>query len=136
MVSKAVRIVEVDVDTRSYDQGHVPGAIGWNWTTQLCDTIRRDILSRAQMEELLSESGIEPSSTVVLYGDNNNWFAAWAFWQLAIYGHKDIRIMNGGRKKWLDEGRELSREVPQLAPTRYIAREPDSSLRAYLDEVK
>jgi thiosulfate/3-mercaptopyruvate sulfurtransferase len=103
--SRAVRIVEVDVDTRSYSEGHVPGATGWNWTTQLCDTLRRDILSRAQLEMLLGEAGIEPSSTVVLYGDNNNWFAAWAFWQLAIYGHKDIRIMNGGRKKWLEEGR-------------------------------
>jgi thiosulfate/3-mercaptopyruvate sulfurtransferase len=134
--SRAVRIVEVDVDTRSYSEGHVPGATGWNWTTQLCDTLRRDILSRAQLEMLLGEAGIEPSSTVVLYGDNNNWFAAWAFWQLAIYGHKDIRIMNGGRKKWLEEGRELSREIPRLPPTRYVARDPDLSLRAWLTEVE
>ena len=133
--SRAVHIVEIDVDTKSYDQGHIPGAIGWNWATQLCDTLQRDILSRSQLEVLLSASGIEPSSTIVLYGDNNNWFAAWAFWQLAIYGHQDIRIMNGGRKKWLEEGRELTREVPQVSPSRYQAREPDPSLRAHLPEV-
>src|ERR1700733_15704503 len=107
-----VRIVEVDVDTKAYDEGHVPGAIAWAWNSQLCDTVVRDIAPKAQFEALLTESGIGNDTIVVLYGDNNNWFAAWAFWQLKIYGHKDVRIMNGGRKKWLQEGREIITEVP------------------------
>src|SRR5579872_6077230 len=106
-----VRIVEVDVDTKAYDEGHVPGAIAWAWTSQLCDTVRRDILSQQQLEALLSASGIGNDTTVVIYGDNNNWFAAWALWQLKIYGHRDVRLMNGGRKKWLSEGRDLSTDV-------------------------
>lgn len=97
----AIRTVEVDVDTKAYEEGHVPGAIGWAWNTQLCDTVRRDIIPKAAFEALMAASGISNSTTVVLYGDNNNWFAAWAFWQMKIYGHKDVRIMNGGRKKWL-----------------------------------
>ena len=108
-----VRIAEVDVDTKAYDEGHVPGAIGWAWNSQLCDTVRRDILSQNQFEELMAASGISPDTTVVIYGDNNNWFAAWALWQMKIYGHKDVRLMNGGRKKWLAEGRELSTDRPK-----------------------
>jgi len=99
----SVRIVEVDVDTAAYDQGHIPGAVGWNWTTELCDTLVRDIIPQKKLEELLGRSGIDNNTTIVLYGDNNNWFAAWAFWQLKMYGHKDVRIMDGGRKKWLAE---------------------------------
>ena len=110
-----VRVVEVDVDTKAYDEGHVPGAIAWAWNTQLCDTVRRDILSKEQFEELMSSSGVTPETTLVIYGDNNNWFAAWAFWQVKIYGHKDVRLMNGGRKKWLAEGRELTTDVPQVS---------------------
>ena len=102
-----VRVVEVDVDTKAYDEGHVPGAIAWAWNTQLCDTVVRDILPKAQFEALMTQSGINNDTTVVLYGDNNNWFAAWAFWQMKIYGHQDVRIMDGGRKKWLAEGRDL-----------------------------
>ena len=83
----SLRIVEVDVDTAAYDQGHVPGAIGWNWSTELCDTVVRDIVPKAKLENLLAMSGITPQTTIVLYGDNNNWFAAWAFWQLKVYGH-------------------------------------------------
>ena len=107
----SVRIVEVDVDTTAYDQGHVPGAAGWNWTTELCDTLTRDIAPKDKLEALLGATGIDNQTTIVLYGDNNNWFAAWAFWQLKIYGHADVRIMDGGRKKWLAEGRELSTET-------------------------
>jgi Rhodanese-related sulfurtransferase len=103
-----VRVVEVDVDTTAYDQGHVPGAAGWNWTTELCDTLIRDIVPIKKLEELLGKSGIDNKTTIVLYGDNNNWFAAWAFWQLKIYGHEDVRIMDGGRKKWVAEGKELT----------------------------
>ncbi len=107
-----VRVVEVDVDTTAYDQGHVPGAAAWNWTTELCDTLVRDIVPMKKLEELLGETGIDNKTTIVLYGDNNNWFAAWAFWQLKIYGHEDVRIMDGGRKKWLAEGRDLSTDKP------------------------
>jgi thiosulfate/3-mercaptopyruvate sulfurtransferase len=132
----SIRIVEVDVDTGAYEVGHIPGAIAWAWNTQLCDTIRRDILSRAELEALLSKSGITPETTILLYGDNNNWFAAWAFWQLKIYGHADVRILNGGRKKWLAESRELTQEVPSYAQTQYRAKEPDLSLRAFLPQVQ
>jgi thiosulfate/3-mercaptopyruvate sulfurtransferase len=131
-----VRVVEVDVDTSAYDEGHVPGAIAWSWKTDLCDTVRRDILSKEQFEELMSRSGVSNDTTLVLYGDNNNWFAAWAFWQAKIYGHRDVRLMNGGRKKWLAEGRDLSREVPVYPRTSYKASEPDLSLRAFLPQVR
>jgi thiosulfate/3-mercaptopyruvate sulfurtransferase len=131
-----VRVVEVDVDTKAYNEGHVPGAIAWAWNSQLCDTVRRDILSKEQFEQLMSSSGIKPETTIVIYGDNNNWFAAWAFWQAKIYGHRDVRLMNGGRKKWLSEGRELSTGVPQVQSTRYSAAEPDLTLRAFLPQVQ
>jgi thiosulfate/3-mercaptopyruvate sulfurtransferase len=131
-----VRIVEVDVDTKAYDEGHVPGAIAWAWNSQLCDTVRRDILSQQQLETLMSESGIGNDTTVVIYGDNNNWFAAWALWQLKIYGHRDVRLMNGGRKKWLAEGRDLSTEVPKPKATVYKASAPDLSLRAFRPQVQ
>ena len=129
-----LRIVEVDVDTTAYEQGHVPGAIAWNWTTELCDTVRRDILSKDQFETLMADSGISNDTPVVLYGDNNNWFAAWALWQMKIYGHKDVRIMNGGRKKWLEEGRDLSTESASVGRGSYSASGPDLSLRAFLPE--
>jgi len=126
----------VDVDTKAYDEGHVPGAIGWAWNTQLCDTVRRDILSKQQFEELMASSGIKPDTTLVIYGDNNNWFAAWALWQAKIYGHKDVRLMNGGRKKWLSEGRDLTNDAPKPARAVYQATEPDLSLRAYMLQVQ
>ena len=97
--------MEVDVDTTAYDQGHVPGAVGWNWTTQLCDTLVRDIVPTKQARRAPRQQRASTTRpTIVLYGDNNNWFAAWAFWQLKIYGHQDVRLMDGGRKKWLAEG--------------------------------
>ncbi len=131
-----VRIVEVDVNTAAYDEGHVPGAIGWAWNSQLCDTVCRDILPKEQFESLMEEAGITPETTLVLYGDSNNWFAAWAFWQAKIYGHKDVRIMNGGRPKWLAEGRELSFDVPSFPRSAYRAAEADFRLRAYLPAVQ
>ena len=91
-----LRLVEVDVDTKAYDQGHIPGAVGWNWQTQLQDNVRRDLIGKADLEDLLGQSGISNDTTVLLYGDNNNWFAAYAFWQLKYYGHKDVRLINGG----------------------------------------
>jgi thiosulfate/3-mercaptopyruvate sulfurtransferase len=131
-----VKLVEVDVDTKSYDEGHVPNAIAWAWNTQLSDQLRRDILSKEQLEALMSNSGISRDTTVVIYGDNNNWFSAWALWQLKIYGHADVRLMDGGRKKWLAEGRELSTEVPHPARTQYQAEHPDLSLRSFLQDVQ
>ena len=130
------RVVEVDVDTTAFDQAHVPGAAGWNWTTDLCDTRIRDIVPADNLEKLLGRTGIDNETTIVLYGDNNNWFAAWAFWQLKIYGHEDVRIMDGGRKKWLAEGKELSPDTPKAAGKSYKAKDPDNSLRAFLPEVQ
>ncbi len=132
----SVSVVEVNVDTDLYAQGHVPGAVGWSWRTQLCDTVRRDILSKADLEALLSSSGISPDSTIVLYGDSNNWFAAWAFWQLKVYGHSDVRMMDGGRKKWEAEGRSMTTDAPSVTPATYTAQEADNSLRAFLPEVQ
>ncbi len=131
-----VKLVEVDVDTEAYNEGHIPGAIAWNWTTQLQDPVRRDILSKEQIEELLSKSGISNDDLVVLYGDNNNWFAAYAYWQLKIYGHEKVKLMNGGRKKWLAENRPLTKDVPSPAPTQYKAKDPDLSLRAHVWQVR
>ena len=131
-----VRIVEVDVDTSAYQQGHICCALGWNWSTQLCDTQVRDIIPQDTLEALLAVSGIGNDTTIILYGDNNNWFAAWAFWQLKVYGHQDVRIMNGGRRKWLEESRELTTDVPQFERRTYRAAKPDLSLRAFLPEVQ
>ncbi len=130
-----IRFVEVDVDTKAYLESHVLGAVGWDWGTQLCDTVRRDIIPKDKFEQLMNNSGIDNSTTVILYGDNNNWFAAWAFWQLKIYGHNDVRLMNGGRKKWIVEGRELVKEIPTYPKTSYRAQNPDYSIRAYLPDV-
>jgi thiosulfate/3-mercaptopyruvate sulfurtransferase len=130
-----VTLVEVDVDTDAYDEGHVPGAIGWNWTTQLNDELRRDILDRRQMTSLLGQSGIGRNTTVVLYGDNNNWFAAYAYWQIKMFGHRRLKIMDGGRAKWLAEGRAATTDVPQPEARTYRAPQADSSLRATRDYV-
>ena len=130
-----VRLVEVDVDTSAYDQGHVEGAVGWDWTDQLQDTLSRDIISKSDMEELLGGSGIGNDTTVILYGDNNNWFAAWAFWQMRMYGHENVKLMDGGRAKWEAEGRPLTTGASSHDSVRYIAAEPDNSIRAFRDDV-
>ena len=130
-----VRLVEVDVDTTAYDQGHIAGAVGWNWQSQLQDNIRRDLIDKAAFERLLGQSGISPDTTVILYGDNNNWFASYALWQLKYYGHKDARLMNGGRKKWLEEKRPLTTDPPKVAPATYRATGPDESIRARKEHV-
>jgi len=130
-----VRFVEVDVDTTSFEQSHIPGAVAWNWTSQLSDGIRRDIAGREEFSSLLSASGIGPDTTIALYGDNNNWFAAWAYWQLKLYGHKDVRIINGGRKFWLDNGLPLSVDEVAYEATGYELPEPDFGLRAFRDDI-
>ena len=131
----AVRFVEVDVDTTAYDQSHIPGAVAWNWTSQLSDGIRRDIATPVEFSALLSASGIGPDTTVVLYGDNNNWFAAWAYWQLKLYGHDRVRLLNGGRRYWLDQNLPLSTEVPSYPATDYPLGSPDLSIRAFRDDI-
>jgi thiosulfate/3-mercaptopyruvate sulfurtransferase len=130
-----VRLVEVDVDTSAYQQGHIAGAAGWNWQSQLQQSVQRDVVSKADMEKLLGGAGIDNNTTVVLYGDNNNWFAAWAFWQLRYYGHQNVKLMNGGRAKWVAEGRPLSTEVSNPAHKTYRAKEPNQGIRAYRDQV-
>lgn len=130
-----VRLVEVDVDATAYEQGHIAGAVGWDWSSQLQDTLSRDIISKSEMEALLGASGIGNDTTVILYGDNNNWFAAWAFWQLKIYGHNDVRLMNGGRAKWEAEGRPLTTDAPTHAAAEYTASDADNSIRAFREDV-
>jgi thiosulfate/3-mercaptopyruvate sulfurtransferase len=131
-----VRLIEVDVDTTAFDQGHIPGAAALNWKTELQDQLTRDIAPREVVEGLLSRLGVGPDTTIVLYGDNNNWFGAYAFWLLKVYGHKDVRVMDGGRKKWIDEGREVTTDVVEYPRTEYRAQAPDLSIRAFRDEVR
>src|SRR5438270_9530702 len=132
-----VRIVEVDVEpAKGYDVGHIKGSVGWNWNTDLCDTTMRDLIDPRAFAELCRRSGINPDDTVVFYGDMNNWFAAWAFWQFKYHGHKDARLLNGGRKKWELEKRELTTEVPQPQPSDYQIPPSDESIRAYRREVE
>jgi len=130
-----LRLVEVDVDTAAYDHGHIPSAVGWNWQTQLQDNIRRDLIEKSALEKLLGESGISNDTTILLYGDNNNWFAAYAFWQLKYYGHKDVKLINGGRKKWIAQGLPFTTEPVQVKPASYRALDPDESLRARKEDV-
>jgi thiosulfate/3-mercaptopyruvate sulfurtransferase len=131
-----VRLLEVDVDTTAYERGHIPGAVGLNWTTQLNDPIRREIPSKAAWERLMGRAGVTPETTLIFYGDNNNWFAAFAYWIAKIFGHRSAALMNGGRKKWELESRPLTTEPPRIQPTTYTASEPDfATYRAYLRDV-
>jgi thiosulfate/3-mercaptopyruvate sulfurtransferase len=130
-----VVVVEVDEDTSAYDKGHIRNAVKLDWKTDLQDPVRRDFVDRAGFEALLSERGIGNDDTVVLYGGNNNWFAAYAYWYFRLYGHRDVRLLDGGRKKWELESRELVTQVPSRDKTSYQASEQDSTIRAYRDEV-
>jgi thiosulfate/3-mercaptopyruvate sulfurtransferase len=125
-----VRLIEVDVDTTAYEQGHIPGAIGLNWQKELQQQPVRDLITKKELEDLLSAAGVGSDTAVIAYGDNNNWFAAWFFWLLKYYGHKDARLLNGGRAKWLAEGRETTTEVAKYPRASYRAKEPDASVRA------
>jgi thiosulfate/3-mercaptopyruvate sulfurtransferase len=131
----AVVIVEVDEDTALYAQGHIENAITFNWREDLQDGLRRDIISKEGFEALLSKSGISNETTVVLYGGNNNWFAAYAYWYFKLYGHQDVRLLDGGRKRWELDARLFVTAVPTRTATRYVAKEQDLSLRAFRDEV-
>lgn len=130
-----VVLVEVDEDTSAYDKNHIAGAVKLDWKADLQDSVRRDFVGKDRFEELLSERGISNDDTVVLYGGNNNWFAAYAYWYFKLYGHKDVRLLNGGRKKWELDSRELVGEAPRRPRTAYRASDPDASIRAFRDEV-
>ncbi|HUD80203.1 MAG TPA: sulfurtransferase [Streptosporangiaceae bacterium] len=130
-----VVLVEVDEDTSAYDKGHIRGAVKIDWKQDLQDPVRRDFVDREGFEKLLSERGIANDDTVILYGGNNNWFAAYAYWYFRLYGHQNVKLLDGGRKKWELESRELVTEVPHRAATSYKASEQDSSIRAFRDEV-
>ncbi|MGN9776053.1 sulfurtransferase [Micromonospora sp. H33] len=131
----AVVFVEVDEDTSAYDAGHLPGAIKLDWKTDLQDPVRRDFVNKTQFEALLSERGIANDDTVILYGGNNNWFAAYAYWYFKLYGHGDVKLLDGGRKKWELDARPLVKDAVTRPATQYVAQEPDSSIRAFRDEV-
>jgi thiosulfate/3-mercaptopyruvate sulfurtransferase len=132
-----VRIAEVDYDpTANYNQGHVPNAVLFDWKKDINDPVKRDILSRAQLEELFGRNGISNGTTLVLYGDFNNWFAAFAFWVFKYYGVKDVRLMNGGRKKWIEEDKPLTKDVPTVPRAEFKVSNPDESIRVYLDDVR
>ena len=130
-----IALAEVDVDTSAYDSGHIEGSLGWNWQTDLQNTVTRELLTSDEVADLLGRSGISNDTTIVLYGDNNNWFAAWAFWFLRMYGHQDVKLMNGGRVKWVAEGRPITNDVPSPTAVSYSASAADSSLRALRDTV-
>ncbi|HNI70951.1 MAG TPA: sulfurtransferase [Marmoricola sp.] len=130
-----VVLIEVDEDTAAYEKNHITGAIKLDWTTDLQDQVRRDFVNKEQFEALLSERGVANDQTVVLYGGNNNWFAAYAYWYFKLYGHQDVRLLDGGRKKWELDSRLLVSEKPERARTNYVAQEQDLTLRAFRDEV-
>src|SRR5690242_19317718 len=133
----AVRLIEVDVDTTAYDSGHIAGAVGWNWQSQLNDPVRRDIPDKKAFAQLMSDAGVTPKTTVVLYGDNNNWFAAFAFWLLQLYGHKNAKLMNGGRAKWSAEGRALVPARTEVRAAKYpVPKKPNLALRARRADVE
>ncbi|WP_416902222.1 sulfurtransferase [Micromonospora echinospora] len=131
-----VVFVEVDEDTSAYDTGHIAGAIKLDWKTDLQDPVRRDFVNKSQFEALLSERGIANDDTVVLYGGNNNWFAAYAYWYFKLYGHGDVKLLDGGRKKWELDARPLVTDKVERPKTQYAAQEPDNSIRAFRDEIE
>src|SRR5213075_922874 len=131
-----IKLIEIDVDTKAYDAGHIPGAISFNWQTQLQDQVRRDIISREDFERLVGAAGISPDDTVVLYGDNNNWFAAYSFWLFKLYGHRDVRLMNGGRVKWLNEDdKKTTTDRSSPKPSNYIVTQQHPEFRTRLMDV-
>src|SRR3954469_20897749 len=131
-----VVVAEVDENPDLYDEGHIPGAVALHWKLDLQDPVERDLVEKSRFEELMAERGISNDTTVVLYGDKNNWFAAYAYWYLKIYGHQDVRILDGGRQKWIDEGRDLTTETHAAQQAEYTAKQRDETLRAYRDKVK
>ncbi|MBC9227217.1 sulfurtransferase [Aeromicrobium sp. 636] len=131
----SVVLIEVDEDAEAYDKGHIPGAIKLDWKKDLQDGVRHDFISKDRLEQLLSEKGVSTDDTVVFYGGNNNWFAAYAYWYLKYYGHQNLRLLDGGRKKWELDSRELTADTVTREATTYTAQEPNEDIRAYRDEV-
>jgi thiosulfate/3-mercaptopyruvate sulfurtransferase len=131
-----VVVAEVDENPDVYDEGHIPGAVKLHWKDDLQDPVERDLVEKDEFERLMGSRGIGNATTLILYGDKNNWFAAYAYWYLKIYGHSDVRIVDGGRQKWIDEGRELTTDAPQVQPATYSAQERDESIRSYRDAVR
>ena len=129
-------VAEVDENPDLYDEGHIPGAIKLHWRDDLQDPVERDLVEKEAFEQLMGSRGISNETTLVLYGDKNNWFAAYAYWYLKIYGHEDVRILDGGRQKWIDESRELTADEAQVSPASYSARERDETIRARRDAVR
>jgi thiosulfate/3-mercaptopyruvate sulfurtransferase len=130
-----VVFIEVDEDTSLYEKGHIKGAITFHWREDLQDGLIRDLISKERFEQLLSKNGIEHDTTVVLYGGNNNWFASYALWYFRLYGHHDVRLVDGGRKLWELQGRELTTEIPIRTATHYVAKDRDNNIRAFRDQV-
>jgi thiosulfate/3-mercaptopyruvate sulfurtransferase len=133
--TEGIVVAEVDENPDLYDEGHIAGAVKLHWRDDLQDPVERDLVERPEFERLLGSRGIGNDTTVILYGDKNNWFAAYAYWYLKIYGHQDVRILDGGRQKWVDEGRELTADLPSPAPVTYTAQERDETIRARRDAV-
>jgi len=131
-----VVVAEVDENPDVYDEGHIPGAVKLHWKDDLQDPVERDLVEKDEFERLMGSLGIGNDTTLILYGDKNNWFAAYAYWYLKIYGHSDVRIVDGGRQKWIDEGRELTTDAPQVQQATYAAQERDESIRSYRDAVR
>jgi thiosulfate/3-mercaptopyruvate sulfurtransferase len=129
-------VAEVDENPDLYDEGHIPGAIKLHWRDDLQDPVERDLIDKDAFEQLMGRSGIANDTALVLYGDRNNWFAAYAYWYVKIYGHEDVRILDGGRQKWIDENRELSTDIQSRQPTSYTAKDRDESIRIYRDDVR
>lgn len=136
LADEGLVVGEVDENPDLYDEGHIPGAIKLHWRDDLQDPVERDLVEKAAFEQLMGSRGISNGTTIVLYGDKNNWFAAYAYWYLKIYGHEDVRILDGGRQKWIDESRELTTEAPQVSPASYSARDRDETIRARRDAVR
>jgi thiosulfate/3-mercaptopyruvate sulfurtransferase len=132
----SVVVAEVDENPDLYDEGHIPGAVKLHWRDDLQDPVERDLVDKPSFERLMGERGVTNDSTVVLYGDKNNWFAAYAYWYLKIYGHQDVRILDGGRQKWIDDGRDMTTDVPEPSKTEYTASERDENIRARRDAVQ
>ena len=135
LADPAVRLIEVDVDTTAYEQGHISGAVGFNWQKELQDQVVRAPVSKERLQELLSQAGVMPDTTIILYGDNNNWFAAWALWIFKYYGHRDVRLLDGGRMKWLADRREITSALPSYPRTTYTAQPPQGNIRAFRDHI-
>ncbi len=133
--SDQFKLIEIDVDTTSYDSGHIAGAIGFNWQSQLQDQVNRDLISKEDFEKLMGESGITTDDTIIVYGDSNIWFAAYGLWIMQYYGHAKVKIMNGGRVKWTAENRELTKDAPSISPTTYAVTSVNEDFRSLLPEV-